>query len=98
MKILLALIFAWFAVRFEIGNMFGELTQPNQEILTAVDLAPSDPLSNWLLKSLTKDKLWLSNTKRSSNFRQMIIVGGLNSHVRVKKQTIYREVKMLSKL
>jgi tetratricopeptide (TPR) repeat protein len=61
LAILFALIFAWFAVRFEIGNMFAELTQPNQPnakdtALSAVDLAPSDPLSNWLLASLTKDK------------------------------------------
>lgn len=55
-----ALVFAWFAVRWQIGNMFAELTSPNEpnakEISrVAVDLAPSDPLANWLAASLEKD-------------------------------------------
>ena len=55
-----AVIFAWFAVRWQIGNMFAELTSPNEPNAkemsqVAVDLAPSDPLANWLAASLEKD-------------------------------------------
>jgi tetratricopeptide (TPR) repeat protein len=60
LAIILALIFAWFAVRFQIGNMLAELTEPidpnaKSVAIMATDLAPSDPLSNWLLANQTKD-------------------------------------------
>jgi tetratricopeptide (TPR) repeat protein len=61
LAILSAIIFAWVAVRFQIGNMLAELTQPTDPnakatALTAIELAPTDPLSNWLLANQTKDK------------------------------------------
>ena len=51
--ILLALVFGWFAVRWQIGNMLAQLTNttdPNANEIAAfaVRLAPSDPLTSWL--------------------------------------------------
>jgi tetratricopeptide (TPR) repeat protein len=48
--------FGWFAMRWQFGNMLAELTLPNEanagEIAKlAVNLASSDPLSNWLFAS-----------------------------------------------
>jgi len=52
--ILVTLIFGWFAVRWQLGNMLAELTEPNEpnakEIAAlAVSLSPNDPMANWLL-------------------------------------------------
>ena len=54
--IILALVFGWFAVSWQLGNMLAELTTANdanaKEIAElAVRLAPPDPLANWLLAS-----------------------------------------------
>ncbi len=51
--VLAALVFVWFAVRWQLGNMLADLTSPNEpnagEIARmAVDLAPSDPTVRWL--------------------------------------------------
>lgn len=48
-----ALVFGWFAVRWQIGNMLAELTSPtdqNAEVIArlAINLAPNDPLANRL--------------------------------------------------
>lgn len=58
--IIFALVFGWFAVRWQLGNMLAELTmpsEPNAEEIAALSrsLAPSDPLTSWLT----------ANTKRS---------------------------------
>ena len=51
--ILAALVFGWFGVRWQLGNMLAELTEPNdpnaREIAAlALNLSPADPLTNWL--------------------------------------------------
>ncbi len=58
--IVLAIVFGWFAVRWQLGNMLAELTLPMDsgapEIAqVAVNFASRDPLSNWLLASTNKD-------------------------------------------
>jgi hypothetical protein len=58
--IIFVLVFAWFAVRWQFGNMLADLTTANdpngKEIAAlAVNLAPSDPLTNWLVASTKKD-------------------------------------------
>lgn len=57
-----ALIFGWFAVRWQLGNMMAELTlpsEPNAREIAAVahSLAPSDPLTRWLLTSSEREAL-----------------------------------------
>ncbi len=58
--ILGALIFGWFAVRWQMGNMLAQLTtaaDPNAKEIAelAVNLAPRDPLSNWLLADTKRE-------------------------------------------
>lgn len=59
-SIVVALVFVWFAVRWHIGNMLGELTSPSDpnalEIAeAAVSLSPRDPLPRWLLATKQKE-------------------------------------------
>lgn len=58
--ILLTLAFGWFAVRWQLGNMLAELTQPNEanskEVAAlAVKLSPGDPMARWLLAGTRKN-------------------------------------------
>ncbi len=58
--ILIALVFGWFAVRWQLGNMLAELTSPNdpnaKEIAAlALRLSPGDPMANWLLAGTKKN-------------------------------------------
>ena len=58
--VIFALVFAWFSIRWQLGNMLAELTQPTEanakEIaLLANRLSPSDPSTNWLIASTEKD-------------------------------------------
>lgn len=64
--ILTALVFAWFAVRWQIGSMLGELTSPTQanamEIAqAAVSLAPRDPRPRSLVASKMKENFDAAN-------------------------------------
>ena len=59
-SILLALVFGWFSVRWQLGNMLAELTTPNEpnarEIAAfALNLSPGDPLANWLFAGTKKN-------------------------------------------
>ncbi len=63
--VLCVLVFGWFAVRWQLGNMLATLTtsaDPNAEQIAeyAVNLAPSDPEPNWLLAE-TKREIFTSN-------------------------------------
>ncbi|MGI8786615.1 MAG: carbohydrate binding domain-containing protein [Pyrinomonadaceae bacterium] len=58
--VLLALLFGWFAARWQLGDMLAELTGANdpnaQEIAAlAVRFAPADPTANWLLATAKKE-------------------------------------------
>lgn len=58
--ILAALVFTWFAVRWQVGSMLGELTQPTQAnamdiAQAAVNLAPRDPRPRWLVASKLRE-------------------------------------------
>jgi tetratricopeptide (TPR) repeat protein len=60
--IILALVFGWLAIRWQLGNMVAELTLPTEQnaedvARLAVNFAPHDPLANWLF----------ANTKASIN-------------------------------
>ncbi len=68
--ILFALIFGWFAARWQLGNMLADLTAPTdpqaKEIgALAVRLAPSDPTSNWLFINAAKN---LASAETAKNF------------------------------
>lgn len=56
-----AVVAAWYAVSWQIGNMLAELTPPSQpdsrEVAQlAVALAPSDPATRWLVATKEKEK------------------------------------------
>lgn len=58
--VLAAAVFAWYAVRWQIGSMLAELTPPsrpdaNQISKYAAILAPNDPLAWWLAATTEKD-------------------------------------------
>lgn len=58
--ILFALIFGWFSIRWQIGNMLAELTVPNDPNAKQIGqlaqrLSPGDPLATWLSASTEKD-------------------------------------------
>jgi len=58
--VIVVILFAWFAVRWQIGNMLAALTQPNQPnakdlARLAQRLAPSDALPMWLMATQEKE-------------------------------------------
>ncbi len=58
--ILLTLVFGWFAVRWQLGNMLAKLTLPTDPgakdiAALAVQLSPSDPMANWLAAGTRKN-------------------------------------------
>lgn len=70
--ILFALIFGWFAVSWQLGNMLAELTlpsEPNAGELAALSrsLAPSDPLTSWLAASTKRGVLTGENPENPIN-------------------------------
>jgi tetratricopeptide (TPR) repeat protein len=55
--VLFALLFGWFAIRWQLGNMIASLTLPGdpnakQVSALATSLSPSDPLTNWFAASV----------------------------------------------
>lgn len=68
--VLLALVFGWFAIRWQLGNMLAELTvatDPNAKAIAAlaVNLAPSDPITNWFAANLDADLFTPENAEKS---------------------------------
>src|SRR5215213_2502261 len=58
--IFFALVFAYLAVRWQIGNMLAEYTsstEPNVQAIAefSAAFAPGDPMANWFLASSEKD-------------------------------------------
>ncbi|HLM00765.1 MAG TPA: carbohydrate binding domain-containing protein [Pyrinomonadaceae bacterium] len=58
--IFFALVFAWLAVRWQIGNMLAEFTSTSaSNVITVAEFsaafAPGDPMSNWFLASSERD-------------------------------------------
>ncbi len=54
------LIFGWFAVRWQLGNMLADLTKPNDANARevgelAINFAPNDPTTHWLAASSQKN-------------------------------------------
>ena len=58
--ILVALVFGWYAIRWQLGTMLSELTPPNDPSVRSIahaaySLAPGDPLSAWLVADSGRD-------------------------------------------
>ena len=64
------LVFVWFGVRWQIGNMLAELTspaQPDSEAIAgvAISLAPGDPLAAWLRASKERENFSAESIENS---------------------------------
>lgn len=76
--ILVAVLISWFGVRWQIGNMLGELTQPSQENAfqiaeAAISLSPRDPLPRWLLATKLKEEFSPESIEASvAEFKQTV--------------------------
>ncbi|MEK7854777.1 MAG: tetratricopeptide repeat protein, partial [Acidobacteriota bacterium] len=76
--IVIALAFAWFGVRWQVGSMLGELTQPSQEnalevARAAIALAPGDPQPRWLLATKMKEEFDEASIAESiRNFQEAV--------------------------
>jgi hypothetical protein len=71
-------IFAWFSIRWQIGNMLGELTSVNQpgarQIAEAASaMAPGDPLPLWLLASKVKEDFSTENIESSVRLLEQMV-------------------------
>ena len=60
LMLVLAVAFAWFSIRWQLGSMLSELTSPNDPSAKTVGsmarrLAPDDPLSAWLVATSSRD-------------------------------------------
>lgn len=69
--VLAALIFAWFSISWQIGNLLAAVTQPNDPNARSVaelshNLSPRDPLTNWLKGSVTKENFAPDSLKNST--------------------------------
>lgn len=58
--VIIALLFGWFSVRWQLGFMLSDLTSPSEPNAKniaelAINLSPRDPLANWLLASANKN-------------------------------------------
>ncbi len=76
--IVIALAFAWFGVRWQVGSMLGELTQPSQEnalevAQAAISLAPGNPQPRWLLATKMKEEFDEASIAESiRNFQEAV--------------------------
>ncbi len=66
--ILIAIGFGWFAASRQLGNMLAELTSPSEPnagelALLAKSLAPSDPLTSWLVANTKRGGLTAGNSE-----------------------------------
>jgi len=69
LPLLLALLGAWYAVRWFVGNTIAENLNPEDRGLEnaqlALSLAPSDPLAHWTMAELEQSKLSLDESNRA---------------------------------
>lgn len=72
------LVFGWFAVRWQLGNMLAHLTAPNQPnaddvARLASSLAPADPKPKWLAASAEKGTFSPENLERSVRLFEEVV-------------------------
>lgn len=70
---LIVIAFSWFAVRWQIGNLLADMSSPTEENIksaaqTALNLAPNDPITNWLTASVKQ----LENPEYTAGFERVV--------------------------
>lgn len=68
--IIAALVFGWFSISWQLGNMFAALTPSNQPNAKAIaefahGLSPRDPITNWLKANIEKDTFSAQSLEKS---------------------------------
>lgn len=76
--IVIALAFAYFAIRWQVGNMLAELTplnQPNAEEVgkVAVGFAPGDPLARWLVAAKEKESFTPESIENATRLFEEVV-------------------------
>jgi hypothetical protein len=76
--ILGAIVFAWFSVRWQLGNMLASLTQPNQQNAEEVAqlarrLAPGDALPMWLIATREKENFSPESLEKSVGLFEEVV-------------------------
>jgi Flp pilus assembly protein TadD len=76
--VLVALLFTWFAVRWQIGNMLASLTSPNQPNAAEIAdlssrLAPRDPRPAWLAASVEKGNFSAESLERTVEMFEEVV-------------------------
>ncbi len=76
--IVFALVFGWFAVTRQLGNMLAELTPPSasnagQVADVAVGFAPRDPLANWFAASVGKNVFTPESVENSVKLYENVV-------------------------
>ena len=76
--ILAVLVFAWFAIRWQLGNMLASLTQPGQpnavEVATlAGRLAPADARAMWLIATREKENFSPESLEKSVTLFEEVV-------------------------
>lgn len=75
---LAAVLFAWYAASWQIGNMLAELTPPSRQdsrevASMAIALAPSDPAPRWLLATKEKEKFTPESIENSTRLFEEVV-------------------------
>ncbi|HEY8563011.1 MAG TPA: tetratricopeptide repeat protein [Pyrinomonadaceae bacterium] len=70
---LAALIFAWFSIRWQLGNMLAALTPVNQPNAKSIadfshDLSPRDPITNWLRANIERESFTRAGLENSVSY------------------------------
>jgi hypothetical protein len=76
--ILTALVFAWFSVRWQLGNMLASLTTPNQPNAVEVgqlarSFAPADAMPMWLLATREKENFSPESLEKSVGMFEEVV-------------------------
>lgn len=76
--IFVALLFGWFSIRWQIGNMFAALTPVNapnaKEIAElSISMSPSDPMTNWFLASVEREQFSAESLNRSVGILETMV-------------------------
>ena len=83
LAVISVLAFAWFGVRWQLGNMLGEVTQPSapdaeEMAQSAKSLSPYDPAANWLLATVRYDPA--DDASIAAYADALKVVAGLSPH------------------
>lgn len=77
-SVLIALVFGFFAIKWQLGNAIAELTTPSQPNAAQIarvahSLAPSDPMPLWLSAAKAKEDFTAAGTERTVELLEAVV-------------------------